>query len=40
MNAGLINIHHNDPENFIEDPEFFFNIAASSYVNTSETTPK
>ena len=24
MNLGLITVHHNDPDNFIDDPEYFF----------------
>ena len=30
MNSGLMTIHHNYTENFIDDPEDFSNIAADS----------
>ena len=23
MNSGLMTVHHNDPDNFIDDPEYF-----------------
>ena len=23
MNSGIMNVHHNDPENFIDDTEYF-----------------
>ena len=30
MNSGLITVHQNDPDNFIEDPEYS-SIIASDY---------
>ena len=35
MNSCLIAVHHNDPNNFIEEPEYFSSITADSYVNTN-----
>ena len=37
MNSYLTNVHHNDPENFIDDPEDFSNIVSDSYVDTGAT---
>ena len=30
MKTGLITVHHNDPEDFIDNPEYFSNISAYS----------
>ena len=40
MNSGLMNVHHNDTENFIDKPDLFSILAADSYVNTNPPTFK
>ena len=40
MNAGIMNVHHNGPENFIDDPEDFTNIVSDSYVDMRATKYK
>ena len=40
MNSGLITVHNDDPENFIDDLEYFSSIVYDSYVDTRETSSK
>ena len=37
IKSGLMNTHNNDPDNFIDDPEYFCSITDDSYVNTKKT---
>ena len=40
MNSGLMTVHHNYLDNFIDDPEDFSIISAEFYVDKSATKPK
>ena len=39
MKSGIMTVHHNKADNFIDDP-YFFCIADDSYVNTRVPTFK
>ena len=40
MNSGLMTFHHNNLDNFIEKPEYFYSTKDDSYVKTRAPTSK
>ena len=40
MISGLMTVHHNEPENLIDDPEDFASITADYYVDKRATKYK
>ena len=39
MNSGIVTVHHNDPDNFVEDPENFAGVVADSSVKKGKLHP-